>query len=323
MTTVFAKGVDISGNNTNVNYVALKTEGISYAIVKAGQFSTKDQKFYPSYFGDGKTQAFPFHVKGLNDAGITNIGAYVYATARNVNEAKMEAEGALKVIGNTKLTYPVYYDMEYETNASIPNSTQAAILDTFCSVIKSAGFYPALYINPAWLEGHLKGTDAYNGKYDIWLAAWNDNPLNKSKYDGKYGQKMWQWGCYYYSGTKYYIAPTAIRSTGKIGAVNVPLIDGNVCYVDYPLIIGSNTTIKPLTTTNSTLPSYIEYAVASDTYRIRKSPDTDASLSTPIGLINKGTLYYRFKGVSVNNDNETWSSICDKAGNFIGWSAVK
>ena len=86
------------------------------------------------------------------------------------------------------------------------------MLLTFLKAIDRAGYYPAVYINPDWLE-HYVDKSQILGKYDIWLAAWTGSPNTPTRYN--YGQTMWQYG------------------TSKVGGISAP-VDSDLVYVDYP-----------------------------------------------------------------------------------------
>ncbi len=194
------KGIDISYCQRSIDYKKVKTDGVSFAIVRSGYKEKTDDMLYS-------------HLDGCIKAGMP-VGIYVYAMAQTVDEARAEAQHCLKSIKGYNITYPIFYDLEDER--LIPGLTNKQRTDNavaFLTEIRLAGYYAAVYANPAWLESYLEKDRLKS--YDIWLAHWTNSPDKATKYD--YSQKMWQWG---------------------IGNVNgAGGVDCNLCYVDYPTII--------------------------------------------------------------------------------------
>ena len=200
------KVIDISYAQQNVDFEKVKASGISAVMIRTG------------YFGKTDTM-FDSHMKGAIAAGL-DIGVYTYIMADNSAQAALEAQETINRIEQYrgKITYPVFCDMEsskYYNKEKFDNDSRTAIIEVFCNTISAAGYYPAVYINPSWLE-HWIEKDSIIGKYDIWLAAWTQSADIPTRYN--YGQKMWQWG------------PESIKG------INAP-VDSNLCYTDYPSII--------------------------------------------------------------------------------------
>lgn len=200
------KVIDISYAQPEVNFEEVKKAGVEAVIIRTGYLNKTDTMFRS-------------HIEGAIAAGL-DIGVYTYIMANNTAQAALEAQQTIQRLTKYKgkINYPVFCDMEsekYYDNSKFSSETRTAIIEKFCSVINSEGYYPAVYINPAWLENQVN-KKAISGKYDIWLAAWTYSPDTPTRYD--YGQTMWQWGTQRISG---------IKTT----------VDSNLCYVDYPALI--------------------------------------------------------------------------------------
>lgn len=203
------KVIDISYCQKSVDFKALKLAGVKAVIIRTGYLNKTDDMFHS-------------HMKGAIAAGL-DIGVYTYIMAKDTSQAVLEARQTVERLKEYKgyITYPVYCDMEDNRylNGSFGKSFSRRlctdIIKTFCNSINSAGYYAALYINPDWLENYTYKAELL-GRYDIWLAAWTNNPKKPTRYD--YGQKMWQWG------------------TEKLNGIIKP-VDSNFSYVDYPGII--------------------------------------------------------------------------------------
>lgn len=203
------KVIDISYCQRKVDFMALKLAGVKAVIIRTGYLNKTDTMFHN-------------HMKGAIAAGL-DIGVYTYIMAKDTSQAVLEAHQTVERIKQYKgyITYPVYCDMEdrrYLTGdfgKTFDRRLCTDIIKAFCNSINGAGYFAALYINPAWLEQYTYKNELL-GKYDIWLAAWTDSPNKGTKYN--YGQKMWQWG------------------TEELNGIATP-VDSNLCYVDYPSII--------------------------------------------------------------------------------------
>lgn len=200
------KVIDISYAQQNVDFEAVKASGVKAVIIRTG------------YFGKTDTM-FNSHMEGAIGAGL-DIGVYTYIMADNTAQAVLEAQQTINRIDRYrgKITYPVFCDMEsgkYYDEKKYDDKSRTDIIEVFCNTISSAGYYPAVYINPSWLEQWTEKSRILDN-YDIWLAAWTQSAEVPTRYD--YGQKMWQWG------------------TEKIKGIANP-VDSNICYVDYPSLI--------------------------------------------------------------------------------------
>ncbi len=200
------KVIDISYAQQKVDFEAVKASGVEAVIIRTG------------YLGKTDTM-FSSHMEGAISAGL-DIGVYTYIMADNTAQAALEAQETISRIDRYrgKITYPVFCDMEngkYYNKEKFDNNSRTDIIETFCNVISGAGYYPAVYINPSWLEQWTE-KERLLEKYDIWLAAWTQSDDIPTRYN--YGQKMWQWG------------------SEPVKGVNGE-VDSNLCYVDYPQLI--------------------------------------------------------------------------------------
>lgn len=163
------KGVDVSHNNGNVDWQAVKNAGFGdFAIIRMG--------YGGNYTNQDDTQ-FINNVNKCENMGIP-YGVYFYSYALNVNSAKSEIEHAkrlLKKVGKN-FKYGVWFDMEdadgYKQEHGMPsNSTLVDICYTFCESIENAGYYVGIYASLSWLNNQLN--DSKLDRFDKWVAQWN------------------------------------------------------------------------------------------------------------------------------------------------------
>jgi GH25 family lysozyme M1 (1,4-beta-N-acetylmuramidase) len=156
------KCIDISSwQGSNVDFNKIKASGINYVILRSGFRTTADNQFV-NYYNKAKA------------AGL-KIGSYWYMCARNVNEAKQEAEACIKVLGGRKLDLPVYYDVEEPDVLS--NRSQAELTNmsvAFCDALSAKGYKVGIYSSGSvYARNNKLNTDLLRKKgYSIWDAEW-------------------------------------------------------------------------------------------------------------------------------------------------------
>ena len=266
--------LDISYANPSVDFARVKATGISDVIIRTG------------YLGKTDTY-FEKHIQGAIKNKF-NIGVYTYIMSKTVDDARIEAEQTIQRLAKYKgyVNYPVFCDMEDERYHNggfgkvFDKRLCTDIIKTFCDTIRKGGYYPALYINPAWLENYVYKSELV-GKYDIWLAAWTGSPSKPTRFN--YNQTMWQWG-------------TSIVN-GIMGNV-----DTNLVYVDYPAVVKkSGLNFLPQSVTPKITP--INNVMKSlGTAAIRTAPSKSGGIK---GRVAKGG-YYAFDEMITLPNGEVW-----------------
>lgn len=194
------KGIDVSVHNGDIDWGKVKTDGIDFAILRAGYgklTSQKDQKFEQNYK----------NAKAVN----LPVGAYWYSYAMNENEARQEADVFLSVIKGKQFEMPVYFDLEEKKQFDLGKEKVSAIMRAFLEKVESAGYFTGLYGSASSLTIHT--ADDIKSRYTIWLAHWVD----ETNYSGAYG--VWQHS-----------------EKGKVAGINGN-VDLDICYKDFPTVI--------------------------------------------------------------------------------------
>lgn len=194
------KGIDISTWNDKINYDTL-SKNVDFAILRAS-------------YGRGYTDArYVQHYNGLK--GKVKLGAYHFFYARNIEEAKLEAQWFLQVLAGESFEMPVYIDVEYsDYQGNIDKKTLTDMVIAFLEIIEKAGYYAGVYANLDYFRNKLD--DSRLQKYAHWIAQYN----NECTYNGSYG--MWQY-----------------TSNGSVPGIT-GRVDMNYCYEDYPAAIKKN-----------------------------------------------------------------------------------
>ena len=198
------KGIDVSKYQGNIDWQAVKNDGIQFAMIRAG------------YVTNGKMvvdECFHTNMTGAVSAGV-DVGVYIYSYATNVEQAKLEADLLLKEIApyKGKITYPIAWDIEDEKwQGGLSNETRTQMAKAFCEAIEAAGYYVSIYANLNWVQNKLNWAELT--AYDLWLAQWAEKPTDK------YAFGMWQYS-----------------NKGSVAGIS-GRVDMNEAYKDYPAII--------------------------------------------------------------------------------------
>ena len=107
------------------------------------------------------------------------IGGYVYSYASTPEEARREAELAVKLLKGYQVTYPIVYDLEEpEHMTAAAKLNNMAMAKEFCSVLQAAGYKTWVYGSPSKLK-RVFDYDKIASNYGIWLARyrWSDDIL--------------------------------------------------------------------------------------------------------------------------------------------------
>ena len=167
------KGIDISVYQQNIDFKKVKDSGIEFVIIRGA-------------IGAKKDTMFENHYSNAKNAGL-KVGCYYYTLAKNVAEAKGEADVFLNCIKGKQFEYPIYFDIEDPSLQNLSKQVLTNIVLTWCGKVQSAGYYVGIYANPDWFTGKLD-LERLKG-FDKWLAHWVSVP----KWDNSFGG-LWQYG---------------------------------------------------------------------------------------------------------------------------------
>lgn len=175
-----ARGIDVSKFQGNIDWNAVKSDGITFAIIRCG---------YRGY-GSGalvEDSTYRQNIQGAINAGL-RVGVYFYSQAINEAEAVEEASMVLSLVSGYSLPLGVYYDTESvgggRANAlSAAERTACAV--AFCETIRSAGYSAGVYSYASWFYNALNFANI--SKYNIWIAQYRDT-LSFS-----YKHNIWQY----------------------------------------------------------------------------------------------------------------------------------
>lgn len=149
------KGIDVSSWQGKPDWTKVKKSGVEFAILRIHQKNGPDTSFEHNYKGC-KANAIP-------------IGGYKYSYALTPAQALEEAEDTLSVLAGRGLDFPVFYDLEWNSQRKLGSESIEKIAETFLNRIKKAGYKVGVYCNMDWYQKVL--TEKLR-KYDLWIARY-------------------------------------------------------------------------------------------------------------------------------------------------------
>lgn len=165
--TITKKGIDVSKYQGEIDWAAVKGDGVDYAIIRVGIRG----------YSEGGIMEDEFFRKNMEGAMANDIpvGVYFFTQALNEEEAREEAAFVIGMLEGYTLTYPVYLDIEDVKKADCRTNNltveeRTANAKVFLETIAEAGYQPALYGN---MKTYLLMLDlSALEQYDKWFAGY-------------------------------------------------------------------------------------------------------------------------------------------------------
>ena len=197
------------------DWAKLKASGVEAVIIRiAGRGYGYARQLY-------RDNSFLQHYKNAKAAGL-HVGVYFFSYAMTAAQAREEAQMTIDLLHEYECEpdMPVFIDIEdyAPQDYSHERAGKAActtVVNTFCSVIADAGYYPGVYCNKFFAENLLEPS-AFENKA-VWIAHYG---VTKCGYSGRYD--MWQYTSY-----------------GSVSGYSGDL-DLNYVYTDFPALIANN-----------------------------------------------------------------------------------
>ncbi len=174
------KGIDVSQWQGNIDWQKVKGAGVQFAMLRAG------------YGRNNLDTKFHRNAKGAVAVGIP-VGLYWFSYALNVEMAKKEAQYAVELAKKYKITWPIAYDLEYDTvsyaaknGVTITKSLATQMAIAFCEEIKRLGYIPMVYTNLDYLNRYF---DRSKLPYDLWYAQYASTASVADKEIWQYSSK--------------------------------------------------------------------------------------------------------------------------------------
>lgn len=163
------KGIDVSKYQGDIDWQAVKADGVEYAFVRLGIRGYASGKLVLDEY-------FDQNMCGANNAGVM-AGVYFFTQAVTVEEAKEEADFVIENIADYDVPYPVVFDVEMIVGADgrandLTMQERTDITIAFCEAIKQAGYTPMIYGNIKCFTKMLDMTRLED--YEKWYAFYDN-----------------------------------------------------------------------------------------------------------------------------------------------------
>lgn len=173
-------GVDASDHQGYIDWGAVASDGIDFAIVRAGNRGYTEGSL-------SQDQYFEHNIDGAQAAGL-DVGVYFFSQAVNADEAREEAQFVLRLLAGRSLQMPVAFDHEPITTGAvgraddISNEELTACARAFCEIIEDAGYDAMVYGNRqdmarfSSLDGSAEAAEQLAAQLEgrsVWLAEYD------------------------------------------------------------------------------------------------------------------------------------------------------
>lgn len=152
------KGLDVSAWQGTINWDET-SKHVDFAIIRVMDAICRDAN--GNYALDEQ-----FH-RNMQECERLNIpvGVYWYSRATTEEEARREANFVGQVLNDYTLEYPVYIDVECESQLSLDDQTLRNVISAANTEIAKYNLYPAIYIN----NSHAHRVESL--PYKLWLTS--------------------------------------------------------------------------------------------------------------------------------------------------------
>ena len=160
------KIIDVSSHQNGICWDQVAASGVKAAMIRVGWGSLLK---YPKQLD----RYFAANLRGAAAAGL-QVGVYLFSYAGTPQRAREEAQGVLKYISGSPVTFPVAFDWEYDSERVAGRLGMTQLTDcavAFCEEIKAAGYIPAVYMNRDYLLHRYQMSRLQD--YALWYAWYN------------------------------------------------------------------------------------------------------------------------------------------------------
>ena len=154
----FKMGIDVSSYQGIVDWKAVKTSGIEFAILKVIRKDlNRDKRFGANW-------------RGCAEAGIPIQGVYNYSYAKTIKKAETDAEKVLEILSGRQTM--VWLDVEDDCQTKL-GATLFALINAYKAVIEGAGLPFGVYTGTYFYKDYIKPY----GELDcpLWIARYGKN----------------------------------------------------------------------------------------------------------------------------------------------------
>lgn len=185
-------GIDVSKYQGNIDWAAVATAGVDFAIVRVGYRTTESGLIT-------EDAGARYNLQEATKNGL-KVGAYFFSTAVTETEAIEEANWVADFISKYKITYPVAFNCEgfnspQSRQYALSKEQRSALACAFLDTIAARGYTPMFYASRNEMENSAQWDMSRLGsRYKVWVSQYPDKPFPEtpaSAYSGVHA--MWQY----------------------------------------------------------------------------------------------------------------------------------
>lgn len=152
------RGIDVSHYQGNIDWAAVKADGIDFAIMKCMYESSRKPDEY-----------FERNYEGCVKNGI-KVGAYIYLASRSINDTRGEAHAVADILGGRPLPYRLWFDIEDKSLMMVGREGINKIVSLESIVYEHEGYKLGVYSNKNWYDNTLDRRLTI--QYPFWCARY-------------------------------------------------------------------------------------------------------------------------------------------------------
>ena len=188
------RGIDVSAYQGQVDWNAVKADGIDFAILRGVEKSGNlDVTFEQNY-------------ANAIAAGVEIKGVYHYLYALNEQQAIEAANNMISKLNGKQLT--IWLDLEWQNLRNTNRVTEIA--NAYIDACKARGYDIGIYSNLDWYKNVYSPAKLHVQKF--WIARYATSGEYKESLKPNVGELIWQWG-----------------SKGKVNGIN-GMVDMDIYY---------------------------------------------------------------------------------------------
>lgn len=163
------RGIDVSTHQGDIDWKRVKQAGIAFAIIRTGYGDTLVNKGQID-------RRFHENIREALAAGL-QVGAYHFSYAGTESAARQEARGALELVQGYSLTYPIFFDYEYDSDrlaGKLDREKLTRVALAFLREVEAGGYQSGIYANLDFIRNRYDMKKL--SSYDLWLADYQRDP---------------------------------------------------------------------------------------------------------------------------------------------------
>ncbi len=181
-----ANGIDVSKWQGAIDWKAVRESGVDFAIIRLG-YRAENGVIY-------EDDTAVYNLQQAEKNGVLT-GVYFFSGATNAEEAGEEARWVLARIAGFAISYPVVFDAEQKSGASLSAAARTETALRFLSEIQNAGYEAMLYTLQSEFENPaLWNADSLLSRFPVWIARFPDPTYPAVAYPAtEKDYAMWQY----------------------------------------------------------------------------------------------------------------------------------